>query len=90
MQCLFQGNNLLWVNLIWPDAYQITVGDKSCKYVKITETEISCLPPKSEPFDALSDNARVIVSGSSLPLFHSLTIHDQATSWSSVPVLVKC
>ncbi len=61
---------MLWVNLIWPDAYQITVGDKRCQDVKITENEISCLPPKSEPFDAFSDNARVIVGGPLLHVFH--------------------
>ncbi len=58
----FQGYNLVLVNVLWPDAYQITVGDELCMDIEITDTEITCSPPESKPFDLLSDNVRVMVS----------------------------
>ncbi len=62
-----KGSNLAAINVFWPGAYQIRIGDVDgeqsiCKDIKITNDEISCLPPKDEPFDSKSDNVRVIVS----------------------------
>ena len=46
---------------LWKDSYKITVGDKECREIKTKEDEITCLPPASEPTDALADNPRVRV-----------------------------
>ena len=58
---IFQGENLALLDALWPDSYQVMVGDELCVDIKVENTEITCLPPKSEPFDSTADNARVRV-----------------------------
>ena len=53
---------MVLVDALWPDAYQVKIGNENCHDMEIRETEITCLPPKSEPFDPVSDNVRVMVS----------------------------
>ncbi len=50
------------LDALWPNAYHVMVGEELCGDVEVKNTEISCLPPKAEPFDARADNARVTVS----------------------------
>ncbi len=58
---IFQGENLALLDALWPDASQVMVGDELCREVKVENTEITCLPPESEPFDSTADNSRVRV-----------------------------
>ena len=54
------------VHVLWPDSYQINIGDEACHEIKVENTEITCLPPKDEPYDGRADNPRVKVSGQAL------------------------
>ena len=61
-----KGTNLALIDLLWPGAYEIRLGDLNtgdakCKDIEIKDTEITCLPPKTEPFDSHADNTRVFV-----------------------------
>ena len=38
------------------------VGDAVCEDLEVKESQITCLPPKSEPFDGSFENPRVMVS----------------------------
>ncbi len=57
-----QGNNLVIINALWPQEYQVMIGDGICHEIKLENTEITCLPPETEPVDKMADNARVRVS----------------------------
>ncbi len=56
------GKNLVMINTLWPDSYNIKIGNEECTNIEIKENEITCLPPKHEPLDAFSDNPRVRMS----------------------------
>ncbi len=49
------------LDALWPNAYNVMVGDGLCKDIRVDNTEITCLPP-SDPFDPEADNPRVRVS----------------------------
>ncbi len=63
------------ITALWKDSYKITVGDKECGEIETKEDEITCLPPVSEPTDALADNPTVRVGFARCFLFRYNTWH---------------
>ena len=60
-KCHSQGKNLLETSVLWPNAIKVMVGKEECMDIEVKESEITCLPPASEPFDGSFENPRVWV-----------------------------
>ncbi len=60
-----QGTGILQV--VKSHHYQVQIGNETCFNVSVTMSEITCLPPTSQPFDSTSDHATVkVISGNFL------------------------